>query len=273
LPGSPQWVLAKFAYGPEDKDIEDENVAIYVLRDCGTSWESAGTFRTTTEGSHAEVLGVADQGGQIYVDLAKVLPGGPLGIGRHRVHLVVPGDGSVVDLYLEVLAPGARIAVSDIDGTLTESENAVVWDVLTDDKAGANPGAADVMKELSGRGFYMFYLTARPHWLEPTTRKWLTMRGFPPGIVHTSLTATGRTGPEAAAFKSGELSLLKQATGLVPALGFGNMPSDVIAYSNAGLSKAGTFFFKLAENANGAVVHDDYRTLVPKLSVLPKSCP
>ncbi|HVK69324.1 MAG TPA: phosphatidylinositol transfer protein [Polyangium sp.] len=272
LPGTPQWVLGKFAYGPADKDLKDEDIDMYLLRGCGAAWEKVGTYRTTEdEGSHPAVVGVADGGGQIFVNLAQVLPGGPLGVGRHRIKLVVAGDGTSVDLFLEVLPADARIVVTDIDGTLTEKEEALVGDVLTGNHSQTHPGAVDVMRALSGRGFFMFYLTARPHWLEPRTREWLELRGFPPGIVHTSVTATGRMGGAAASFKSAELSLLKTATGLLPELAFGNMPSDVDAYWSSGIPR--TFYYKLAEDARGGVKHDDYRTLLPSLGELPAVCP
>ena len=274
LPGAPQWVLGKFAYGPTDADLEDEDIDVYLLRGCGAAWENVGTYRTTAEaGSHPEVLGVEDRGGQIFLDLAKALPGGPLGVGRHRVKLVVAGDGTSVDLFLEVLPPGARIVVTDIDGTLTAKEEALVGDVLTGGHSDTHPGAVDVMRALSGRGFFLFYLTARPHWLEPRTREWLSLHGFPPGIVHTSVTATGRMGGAAASFKSGELGLLKTSTGLAPELAFGNMPSDVAAYSGSGIPVGRTFYYKLDDDPRGGVKHDDYRKLLPSVGELPAVCP
>jgi hypothetical protein len=275
LPGSAPWVIGKFAYGPTDKDLEDEDVDVWLLRDCGPNWEKVGTFRTTaTEGAHPPVLGVADRGGQIFVDLSKTaLPTGPLGAGRHRIRMIVVGDGSGADLYLEILKPGARIAVSDIDGTLTEREDAVVGDVLGGSHAEAHPGAAEAMKALAGRGYHLFYLTARPDWLVPRTREWLALRGFPPGILHTTTTATGVMGEAAAAFKSAELDALKKATGLVPALAFGNMPSDVATYANAGISPGRTYYYKLEADPRGGVRHDDYRGLLPAVSTLPAMCP
>lgn len=64
---------------------------MYLLRGCGPSWEKIGTFRTTAEeNSHPPVLGVENQGGQIFVELSRVTR--PLEVGRHRVRLVVAGD-------------------------------------------------------------------------------------------------------------------------------------------------------------------------------------
>jgi phosphatidate phosphatase PAH1 len=220
------------------------------------------------------VLGIDDRGGQIFVDLRNAsLPGGPLGVGRHRIHMVVAGDGTSTDLFLEVLPPGARIAVTDVDGTLTESEDAIVGDVLQDQHAGAHPGAADAMKALAGRGYFIFYLTARPGWLVPRTRRWLALHGFPPGILHTTVSSTGVFGDAAASFKSGELTLLKDATGLVPDIAFGNMPSDVATYAATGIPAGRAYFYRLEGDARGGVKHDDYRALLPSLGGLPARCP
>lgn len=274
-PGDPAWVLAKFAYGASDKDLSDEEVDLWLQRGCSGAWEALGTFKTTPgEGNHAPVLGVEDKGGQIFLDINTIkLPAGPLGIGRHRVHLQVAGDGSSTDLILEVLPAGAKVVVSDIDGTLTESENAIVKDVVADDNAAANPGAADVLKTLAERGFLIFYLTARPFWLVPKTRKWLAMRGFPPGIVHTSLSNAGYGGEEAAAFKSAELKGLKSNTGIVPDMAFGNKPSDVDTYSAMGIAAAQSYYFKLEGDAKGGVRHEDYRMLLSGLSARAGACP
>jgi len=50
-----QWVLAKFAYGPEDKNLVGEEVDLYLLRNCGASWEKLGTTTTTEEGKHPAI--------------------------------------------------------------------------------------------------------------------------------------------------------------------------------------------------------------------------
>lgn len=271
-PGKPQWAIGKFAYGPADKDLSAEEVDVWLLRGCGATWEKVGTFKTTNdEGGHPPVLGIEDKGGHVFVELSKVTR--PLDVGRHRVRMVVAGDLSATDLFIEVLPPGARVAVSDIDGTLTESEAAIAGDVIKGEESEAHPGAADAMKALASRGYHLFYLTARPDWLVPTTRAWLSNKGFPPGILHTTTTATGVGGDAAAAFKSAELAALKAELGIVPEYAFGNMPSDVTTYGNAGLKAASCYYYKLDGDLRSGVRHDDYRTLVPAFSALPPICP
>lgn len=271
-PGKPQWAIGKFAYGPADKDLSSEEVDVWLLRGCGATWEKVGTFTTTNdEGGHPPVLGIEDKGGHVFVELSKVTR--PLDVGRHRVRMVVAGDLSATDLFIEVLPPGARVAVSDVDGTLTESEAAIADEVITGDDTAAHPGAADAMSALASRGYHLFYLTARPDWLVPATRAWLTAKGFPPGILHTTTTATGVGGDAAAAFKSAELAALKAELGIVPEPAFGNMPSDVTTYGNAGIKPSRCYYYKLDGDLRGGVRHEDYRALVPAFSALPPSCP
>jgi hypothetical protein len=270
-PSAPQWVLAKIAYAPSDKDLSDEDVDIHLLRGCGPSWEKIGTFRTTAgENSHPTVLGVADQGGQIFVELSRITR--PLDVGRHRVRLVVAGDGSATDLFIEVLPPGARVAVTDIDGTLTESEMAVASEIAGGRIPEAHPGAAELMHTLVGRGYHLFYLTARPDWLVARTRAWLALRGFPPGILHTTTSSTGVIGEAAAAFKAGEIGALRAATGIIPDYAFGNMPSDVATYGAAGIAPSRTFYFSLIGDLRGGVGHADYRSLLPTFASIPPVC-
>ncbi len=269
-PGAPQWALGKFAYGITDKDIKDEDVDVYLLRDCVGPWTKVGTTTTTQDGQHATVEGIVDTGGRIYLDLAAA--GAPLAVGRHRVRMVVAGDNSTADAFLEVLPPASRIVVSDVDGTLTTTETEAFTDLFTGTPPDANPGAAQVLHALSARGYFIHYLTARPEWFDGRTREWLSVRGFPRGVLHTSLAFGGATGTAAATFKTAELAALKSATGVVPSLAFGNTVTDATAYQNAGVPSSQAYFFKF-DPGDAGVRHDDYEALLPAMNALPVSCP
>jgi hypothetical protein len=273
--GAPQWVIGKFAYGTVDKDLSDEEIDVFLLRGCGPTWEKIGTFVTSddkrADSLHAAVNGVEDRGGRIYVDLARSPR--PLEAGRHRIRMVVAGDGTGTDQLIEVLPAGAKIVVSDVDGTLTSSETAVWSDIAEQGAPTANPGAADVMKVMASHGHYLFYLTARPDWLTEKTREWFTLRGFPPGILHTTLLAQGAFGPTAAAFKAAELEELRRSTGIIPIFAFGNMPSDVDTYAAAKIDAASCYFYQLTGELKGGVAHDSYPKLVPTFAALPDACP
>lgn len=271
-PGTKQWAIAKFAYGAIDKDIKDEDVDVYLLRDCGSTWKKLGTYRTTEESAHTTEEGVIDSGGRVYVDIAAVEPI-PLGVGRHRVHFVVKGDLSETDQYIEVLPDGARVVVSDIDGTLTTSESASWTEAFGATPPGANPGSPQVMTTLAQRGYYVFYLTARPEWFVQKTRDWVKMRGFPPGIIHTTFSAIGETGAAAIEYKTSELANLKTKTGIVPTYGFGNTDSDSTAYDNVKITPAANRYFFKYTDTRGGTSHDDYSKLVPKFAAEAAVCP
>jgi hypothetical protein len=272
LEGAQTWLIAKFAYGTADKDIKDEDVDVWLQRGCSGPWKKLGTFATTNDGDHATVEGVADTGGRIYVDLAKT--GEPaLPIGKHRVHFVVGGDLSTTDAFLEVVPKTARIAVTDMDGTLTTSEYAAWTDYVGLPPPDAHPGAADALTTLAKRGYYLFYLTARPEWLMPRTREWIPLRKFPPGLVHTTLGGTGAMGASATTFKTDELALLKTATGIVPSFAFGNKDTDVAAFVNGKVPASGCYYYDMAADAKGGTIHKDYAKLVPIFSALPAVCP
>lgn len=268
-PGDPQWIIAKLAYGLSDKDLKDEKVDVYLLRDCGSSWEKLGSTMTTNEGVHATVEGVDDSGGRVYFQIPD---GQKLGLGRHRVHLVVKGDLSSTDLFLEVVPKGAPMFVSDVDGTLTDTETAEFPALLTGTLPGVHTDAAKAFRVLASRGYRPMYLTARPEWLVQRTRDVLDENGFPPGIVHTTVGLTGATGSAAATFKTGEMTMLA-GKGLVPAWGFGNTASDADAYENAMIQPIDhRVFYQFDDMAHGGRRIESYTQLLDELTMLPIVC-
>lgn len=265
--GDPQWALAKFAYGALDDDLKDEDVDVYLLRGCAT-WERLGTATTTNDNEHATVEGVEDTGGWVYVSIP---PASALGPGRHRLRFVVRGDHSTADQFIEVLPATARFAVSDVDGTLTDDENAAFTALLTGTQPDANPGAAEALWALARRGYRIFYLTARPEWLAAKTHEWLALRGFPPGNVHTTLSATGAVGAPAQTFKEAELAAHQARFPASVAYAFGNTDTDFGAFSAAGVSPSRAYSYLFDPGARGTR-HDDYRTLVAGFGALPLVC-
>lgn len=270
-PGTTPWAIGKFSYGLIDKDLKDEDVDVYLLRGCGNSWEKLETQRTSEDGQHPTVAGVEDTGGRVYVDLSKH---GALAVGRHRVRFVVKADNSTADAFLEVLPPGpTRWAVSDVDGTLTISEDAAFEDVLGGPPSEANEGSAAALGTLAQRGYFIVYLSARPQWLEPLTRDWLKLRGYPPGLIQTTLGFTGARGAAAATFKTDALALLKSAAGASPAIGFGNTDTDAQAYQSAGIASNRAWLYKTSPAPAFGTVHQSYVTLGTELAALPAVCP
>jgi hypothetical protein len=268
-PGDPQWVIAKFAYGITDKDLKDEEVDLYLLRGCGNSWEPLGTATTTEEDEHATVEGVEDSGGHVYFEIP---PNKALGPGRHRVRLVVRGDLTVTDVFIEVVPPGTPVIVSDVDGTLTGTETEEFTALLSGELPTCHPDAPEAFQILAAKGYHPMYLTARPEWLVGRTREFVDTYGFPPGIVHTTLSLTGATGSSAATYKTDELSALAER-GMIPAWAFGNTATDAEAYENAGiLPISSRVFYQFDDTAFGGRRIESYTELLAELEALPSLC-
>ena len=102
LPGQAAKMRARVTYGTVDKDLEDENVDLYLQR-C-PEWQLAATGRS-------------DNDGVVWFNLpANLAP------GDYRVRAIVKGDGSTADGTLAVWPKGVQVVVSDVDGTLTTSD-------------------------------------------------------------------------------------------------------------------------------------------------------
>lgn len=265
-PGDAHWALAKFAYGPTDWDLSGEQVDLFLLRNCEGDWEPLGPVLTTFDGDHPTVEGVEDSGGWVFFQVPQALP-----LGRHRVHFVVRGDDSRADAYIEVVEPGTPIILSDIDGTLTTSEWERLVDFLLDNIPDVHPGAPEALQALVDLGYRPMYLTARPEFLGNRTYEFIEARGLPPGIIHTTLTATGAMGASAVTYKTGELDALA-ARGLVPAWVFGNTDSDATAYDNAGIQPLDHRVFFQFDDPFGGRRIESYYDLLPEFMALEPVC-
>ena len=236
-------LVAKFAYGPTWKDLEDENATFY-LDTCG-GWSTVATVRTDDVGeAHLPVT----------VNLAP---------GVYEVRAVARGDGSQTALNLWVLPSGTRVAVTDIDGTLTTADTELFMQLFDGSYVPkAYPSAAALTQAEATRGHVVVYLTGRPAWLLPQTRAWLAQQGFAPGPIHTAdsnadiLPTDGSVG----AYKTDYLDEL-EAGGLRLDLGYGNATTDIHGYKNAGLAPAAQWIIGPNAGAEGThAVHDSWAT-------------
>ncbi|MCA9610648.1 MAG: phosphatidylinositol transfer protein, partial [Myxococcales bacterium] len=266
--GDAQWALAKFAYGIDDDDIKDEDVDIYLLRGCEGSWEHLGVATTTYDGDHATVEGVEDTGGRVYFEIPAAQR---LGRGRHRLLFVVQADHSVAEQYIEVVAPGTRFAITDVDGTQTESENAEFGAIFSGATVNAQPHGDELMTAFARRGYRPFYLTARPEWLHTRTVEWLAENGYPAGVVHTTLTFTGGTGMAAIDFKTAELAALLARFPDSIEVSIGNTDTDTAAFVNASIPPERAWLYQYDPGADGTRV-DDYATQIPVAEAAPLAC-
>lgn len=269
--GEDQWILAKFTkWGfPIDKDIVGGTVHVFLDRGCSGDWIELGTTITTNDGDHPTIEGVDDSGGRVYFQIPAEETLEP---GRHRVHLIEDEEWETADLLIEVVPAGAPFFVSDVDGTLTTSENEEAWDFLLDNLPDANAFAAQALTLLANKGYRPMYITARPEWLDRRTRQFVLTRNFPRGIIHTTTIYEGANGDPAAAYKTGEFAMLEQK-GLVPTFVFGNRPSDATAFDNAGVQPLDhRFFFQYTDVDHGGRRIESYEELLGEFAALPDLC-
>jgi phosphatidate phosphatase PAH1 len=164
------------------------------------------------------------------------------------VRLEVMGDETVAPGRLWILPAGTHLAISDIDGTLTTSDEELVQDVLTDlyqpilggwDAPDAWPGGADLTHALADRGWVVVYLTGRPYWLTAKTRSWLSTGGFATGALHTT-DSNGEALPTEGGVGAFKLAWLQglAAQGFLLDEAYGNATTDIYAYAGAGVPAA-----------------------------------
>ena len=243
-----QTVSGKLAYTKSDKDLQDEDVQIFAC--VAKQWRAVGTTRSDSDGRFELTLAGP-----------KRLP-----VGMHDLYAHVPGDGSGVAFLGFVAKQGESVIVSDIDGTITASENAVYQSVFRGKDIAHQPGAPEAF---AASGKTIIYVTARGDQLTAITREWLAAHGFPRGPVRLAKSMVTLPGQRTIALKTTTLADLR-----VPiAAGVGNRASDVAAYRNAGLP-ADRIFINLPEftrelratlAAGEATAFDDYNDLKPAL--------
>jgi phosphoserine phosphatase len=240
-PGAPATIRAKLAYGAASKDLEDERVRVFL--DACSGFRRLAELRTDDEGR-----------------IAVPVPA-TLAPGVYDVRIEVLGDGSVAPGRVFILPRGTRLAVTDIDGTLTTADEEMVKDVAADlfrpIVAGAHvpaayPGAAALTNALAARGYVVVFLTGRPYWLAGKTREWLSSGGFAAGPLHLA-DSNAEAVPNAGgvgAFKRAYLRSLA-AAGFALEEAYGNATTDVSAYAGAGIPRAATWIIGPNGGAGG----------------------
>jgi hypothetical protein len=222
---NPQVVAGWISYTTVDKALEDEDVDLFVCRQ--QAWQKLGTARTDGEGHFS--LAVAD---------ADRFP-----IGMRDLYVSVVGDRTGAQFLAYVAPDGSELAISDIDGTLTASENAFLDSLAVGGAVGAQPDAAGAFTALAAKHLQPLYLSARGSQYTSATRDWLAGAGFPRGPVRLAESFVTLPGGDTVAFKSTALEAL---SGFALVAGIGNRDTDVQAYAATGIA-ADRIFVKLPE--------------------------
>ena len=206
-----QHIAGKLSYGKFDKDIEDEDAEVFACVD--NAWKSLGVHRTDDDGRFS-----------LSLEGAARLP-----VGMRDMYIAALGDGSGAYFVGYVAPRGTKIVVTDVDGTISWSENSIIKTAISRERdIKTRPNAPTALSQIP---YPIVYTTARGDVFMNITRDWLSRHGFPRGLLRLSKGAFAKPGSAAIAYKT---STLKALT--VPiAAGIGNRKSDITAYTNIGL--------------------------------------
>jgi hypothetical protein len=230
-----QTLKGEIKYGLTDKSLEGEDVDLFSCQ--AGSWAYIG--QTTTDGE-----------GNFSYDLTG---DSRLSIGLRDMFVSVRGDRSGARFVALVAFDGSQLAVSDVDGTLTSSENAYPESLVTGATVDPQPGAPDALTALNTTGgLSVVYLTARGRRFTQDTRDWLDQNGFPRGPLRLAPSVVTLPGSATVSYKTGQLTGL----GMPIAVGIGNRASDIQAYTNASVA-AEQIFIKLPEYQSELQSHLD----------------
>jgi hypothetical protein len=253
-----QPIRGEIRYGLTDTALSDEAVELFACR--AGSWQSLGTVITASDGAFALDL----EGEQ------------RLPIGLRSLYASVVGDRSSVEFLALVAPDGSELAVSDIDGTLTSSENAFPAALLTGADVAEQEGAPAALATVRERRYLPMYVTARGRYFSADTRAWLQSKGFPRGPMRLATSLVTLPGDTTVDYKADTLADV-EVTGLRVTVGFGNRASDAEAYRRTGIPGEHAFL-KLPEFSDEdaapigrgeATGFDSYVTLQPLLAQLP----
>jgi len=211
-----QTIGGAISYTVADKALEDEDVDLFACR--AGQWKHIGRARTDDEGWFELVLSGNDR----------------LPIGMRDLYVSVVGDRTGTEFLGYVAPDDARLVVSDVDGTLTSSENAFWGTIALGIQPDAHPGAPEAFQRLVQRGIQVSYVTARGSQYTNETREWLELRGFPRGPLRLAHSFFTLPGDDTVDYKTATLEELSAAVPIIA--GIGNRSSDVSAYSNIGLT-------------------------------------
>jgi phosphatidate phosphatase PAH1 len=220
-----QSITGRITYGGTDKDLEDEDVSLFACFD--STWRAIGTARTDDEGRFSLSLSGDAR----------------LPVGMRDLYVSVDGDRTGAEFLAYVAPVGTPVIASDMDGTLTASENEYPKTLVTGGDVAVQPDAPAALMSAAVRGVTVVYITARGDRFTQDTRDWLVAKGFPRGPLVMPASIITLPGDDTIEFKT---SALARLSGFTLLAGFGNRATDVAAYSAAGLP-ADRIFIKLPE--------------------------
>lgn len=219
--------------------IDSEFVSLWSYD--GVEWEEQGRTQTSAAGEYS-------------------FSGVDLSPNRFQpYYAILEGDGTCAPHYMFLLDPGTQVVVTDIDGTMTLTDEELTQQINDGSyDPQENNSASDMMSLWADKGYTIVYLTARPHLFRSETRSWLRDHGFPVGPVISANTLV--FGDSARQYKRTWVNRLTGDFGWSVVAAYGNATSDIEAYEDAGIAKDITFI--IGENAGVAdtvaIENNDY---------------
>ncbi|MEI6790168.1 MAG: hypothetical protein WCK42_03190 [Myxococcaceae bacterium] len=234
---------AKFSYGPMHKDLEDEDIQLW-LGTCENKLVSLGIFKTDSDGRLLTTLSGINK------------------TGTYKICMLVSGDNTSTEFTLRILDPNTRLAIFDLDGTLTRGN--------IDFRP--REGAPEITQVLKISGLEIIYLSGRHYFLTRMTRNLLSDNGFAEGslIVGQSLHDIVPIESNVGIFKENYLKYLKDL-GLILDRAYGDSKTDIYAYQEVQIPN--TQIFTLGENSGykgSTGLGEDYLQHLQDLARLPK---
>src|SRR5258708_14667249 len=135
------------------------------------------------------------------------------------MYVSVVGDRAGAAFLGYVAPDGTPFAISDVDGTLTATENAFLTSIATGASVGMQPDAAGAYTELAQKHIQPVYITARGNQYTQATRDWLDAAGVPRRPLPLAASFLTLPGADTVALKTGAPARLAD---LSLAVGVGN---------------------------------------------------
>jgi phosphatidate phosphatase PAH1 len=223
-----QPLTGRITYGGTDKDLEGENVSLFGCFD--STWKPLGSARTNDDGWFTLTLAGDAR----------------LPAGMRDLYVSVDGDRTGAKFLALVAPAGTRVITSDIDGTLTSSENAYPMALALGRVVGAQDNAAATLMSAAMQGVAIVYVSSRGNRFTQDSRDWVAANGFPRGPLVLASPIITLPGEDTVEFKT---AALERLDGFELVAGFGNRATDVAAYGNVGLTPD-RIFMKLPEFAD-----------------------
>jgi hypothetical protein len=224
-PDAPLELGGTLVYGKMSKDLEDEEVVL---------WIEDGTCHAT------EVArGTTDDDGRVTF----TVPG--RAAGTYQFWIAVAGDGTVATGSIWIVPKGQRAVVFDVDGTLTTSDGELFEELAGGGPADMFADADGVARHWAASGHLVIYVTGRPYLLQRSTRAWLDSHGLPPGPLFTPARLRQAVPRQSGVgvYKTAVLTELLATVDIVRA--YGNAATDVCAYAASGVAPDRTYIVGL----------------------------